>query len=332
MMKEIPLTPNGKALVDDDDYGRVSVHQWRADISHGYVYANIRNEDGGFKKTYLHRFIMNPQDGFVVDHINRDKKDNRKENLQVVTQQENAMYQKRNPHPNSGYIGVRPSKTGAKWRSSIMVGGEEIYIGRFDNRHDAAREYNETAIRLLGSRADLNEIYVPKIALTGKIRSGKSAISEYLTKKYGFTRYAFGDELKRLVHLVFDVDDINGKPRRLYQFFGQVCRQYDSSIWLRKVLRKIKDDNPEDILIEDCRQTNEYQALKERGYVIIRVKCPDEIRIERAKADGDAFNTADLAHETESYIDTFAVDYEINNAGTLDELYAQVDVIMAGLK
>jgi dephospho-CoA kinase len=326
---EIPLTPQGTALVDRVDAGRVSEYQWRLDISHGYVYTSTKREDGSHEKIYLHRFIMNPPKGLVVDHRNRVKTDNRRSNLQVVTQQVNAMYQKRKPHKASGYIGVRPSNKGSKWRSSIMTGRREISIGRFNNRHDAALAYNEKATELLGDRADLNVIRVPKIALTGMARSGKSVVADYISQKYGFSRYAFGDELKRFAHLVFDEVDESSKPRRLYQFFGQMCREYDSEIWIRKLFEKIQKDNPEDILIEDLRQPNEFERCRSEGYVIIRVTAPEALRIDRAIKSGDTFNLRDLTHDTESHARSFVVDYEIVNDGTLAELYAKVDAIIA---
>lgn len=325
---EINLTPSGVALIDIDDFEKVSIYQWRMDKSHGYVYTNIAEPGKRLRKTYLHRYIMNPPKGMVVDHINRNKADNRKENLQIVTQAENASYQKRSPHPISGYIGVRPSKTGAKWRASLMVAGREQYVGRFNSRHEAALAYNEAALACLGDRADLNKIYIPKIALIGKARSGKSSIARYLVEQHGFTRYAFGDELKRLAHEVFDIDASSNKDRGLYQFFGQVCRERDEDVWLRKVFRKIERENPDSILVEDVRQPNEYHALKAAGYTLIRVEAPEALRIHRAIESGDTFNLRDLTHDTETALDGFAADFTVVNDAGLPELYAQIDAIM----
>jgi dephospho-CoA kinase len=327
---ELILTPQGIAFVDNEDFEKASKYQWRLDISHGYVYTTIKNENGRHVKTYLHRFVTNAPNGMVVDHINRDKKDNRKSNLQVVTQKVNAMFQVRTPHKGSGYIGVKPSKTGSKWRSSISVDGKAHHIGRFNNRHDAARAYNEMAVKLLGERASLNEIKIPKIALVGKLRSGKTEIRKYLQNQYGFTAYAFGTELKRYADEIFDVSD-GEKPRALYQFFGQMCRKWDDSIWINKVADSISLDNPEDILIEDIRQENELDWAKANGFTIIRVTAPDEDRLTRAKIAGDNFTEADLEHETESHIDGFAVDYTVENNGTVDDLKRKIDEIMEAI-
>jgi dephospho-CoA kinase len=328
--KELRLTPNGLALVDAEDFEKAQIHQWRFDVSHGYVYANAKDENGNHQKIYLHRFITDAPTGMVVDHINRDKLDNRKQNLQIVTQKVNAMYQVRAPHKKSGYIGVRPSKSGAKWKSTISVVGKEHHVGRFNNRHDAARAYNEVALSLLGDRASLNEIKIPKIALVGKLRSGKSTVSRYLQDNHGFTSYAFGAELKKYADEIFETN-AGDKPRALYQFFGQMCRQWDDSIWINKVVDNISADNPEDILIEDVRQPNEFEWARNNGYTIIRVTAPDEDRVARAKIAGDDFNEADLEHETESHIDSFDCDYEIHNDGSLDALKRRIDEIMEAI-
>ncbi|WP_254915720.1 hypothetical protein [Bacillus thuringiensis] len=91
---------------------------------------------------------------------------------------------------------------------------------------------------------------------------------------------------------------------------------------LNKVNHKSK------VLVNGVRQPNEYQRLRDEGFVIIRVNASDDLCIGRAKEAGDVFTEADLEHETESHIDTFKVDYEINNIGTIGEMYDQFDEVM----
>lgn len=81
-------------------------------------------------------------------------------------------------------------------------------------------------------------------------------------------------------------------------------------------------------VISDLRQPNEIERCRSEGYVIIRINAPDGVRIQRAVDSNDAFNYADLKHETESHVDSFAVDYDVSNDRDLAHLYAQIDAII----
>lgn len=103
-IKFIELTQGRRAMIDDDDFERVSQYKWHWNKGHyrnfetnkdssGYARRNVskgKNENGKrrMETVWLHRFIMNAPPGLVVDHL-RDTLDNRKEHLRVVTQQQN---------------------------------------------------------------------------------------------------------------------------------------------------------------------------------------------------------------------------------------------------
>jgi dephospho-CoA kinase len=185
------------------------------------------------------------------------------------------------------------------------------------------------------------EVSVIKIALTGKIRSGKSTVSNHLYIQHSFNEVAFGDALKKNAHATFPWVSEFSKPRALYQQFGQLMRQIDPDVWVKHAERAVKgaiDFNVHTgsekvcVVITDLRQPNEYEWARANGFTLIRVTAPDEDRIWRAKLSGDDFNEADLEHETESHIDGFAVDYEIVNDGSLDDLKSKIDEIMEALK
>lgn len=183
---------------------------------------------------------------------------------------------------------------------------------------------------------------LPMIALCGKMRSGKDTVADYLVSKYGYERFAFGDELKRYYHNIFGQSsagkDRAGKQREAYQWFGQTMRGRDEDVWVRKCFESIDDyywywhygDNEFKPVITDVRQPNELARCREEGYVIIKVDADEKTRLERIKAMGDDFNIEDLRHETELFIDDIDADYTINNSTgvSVDELHAQVDGIM----
>ncbi|ETT41594.1 hypothetical protein C162_26015 [Paenibacillus sp. FSL R7-269] len=193
---------------------------------------------------------------------------------------------------------------------------------------------------------------LPNIALLGRLRSGKDTVGDYLAEKYGYTRFAFGDELKRYAHELFGEPAPGTKPRALYQTFGQACRTVEDGIWIRKCLATIDwragdraacnaslrehaphiPTAPFRAVVTDCRQLNEAEALAARSYVLIRVDAPDGLRIERAVNSGDTFEYAELFHGTETALDGYAADFTVTNDAGLAELYAQIDEIMESLR
>ena len=101
------------------------------------------------------------EEGQMVDHINRDKLDNRRENLRLCNMTESnrnrgPIHFKHSSSITSKYKGVHWSKN--KWRATIEVNGKKIYLGFFDNEQDAAIAYNEAAKKYFGDYAYLNEI------------------------------------------------------------------------------------------------------------------------------------------------------------------------------
>lgn len=174
-----------------------------------------------------------------------------------------------------------------------------------------------------------------KLALCGKLRSGKSLVAGYLSLMHDFQPFAFGDALKNAFHRAFPQIPRQPKPRAYYQSFGQWARAtIDENVWIDATMRKIDDylaQNRLRILIEDVRQQNEYDRLKREGFVFVRITAPDELRLERARKAGDDFTETDLAHETETFVDSFEVDYEVANDGKVDELCAKVDMVIRQL-
>lgn len=91
---EIVLSKGLTAIIDAEDFARVSLYKWSASAqgSASKPYAIRRVTDPETKKrvkVWLHRFITSCPEGMVVDHINGNGLDNRKINLRVVTFEEN---------------------------------------------------------------------------------------------------------------------------------------------------------------------------------------------------------------------------------------------------
>jgi len=150
---EIELTKGLKAIVDSDDVNKINWNKWSANKSGKCVYA-VRC----YKKTkqYLHRLIAGAQKGQFVDHINGNTLDNRKKNLRICTKQENSWNQKKR---NNLYKGVTKHKD--KFSARLTINGKNLYFGLHETPEEAAKAYNEAAIKHFGSFARLNNVTDP---------------------------------------------------------------------------------------------------------------------------------------------------------------------------
>lgn len=157
MSNEIVISDGTSVIVDTDDYDRLMKRKWSAN-GNGYAVIGIHLGNRKYKKVYMHREIVRAADGEQVDHINGNKADNRKCNLRISTKQQNAMNIGLRQNNKSGYKGVRYEARRNKWRAEIKKDYRNVFLGYFNNKHDAAKAYNVAAVELHGEFANLNII------------------------------------------------------------------------------------------------------------------------------------------------------------------------------
>ena len=133
-MKQIKLTQGKVALVDNEDFEYLNQWKWFFDGK----YAG-RREKTGEKEIFMHRFINNTPQGFLTDHINRNKLDNRRINLRTVTYQQNQFNRNLSKNSSSGYMGVNWDKFNNKWLSRIKINDKLLNLGRFSDIKDAIK-------------------------------------------------------------------------------------------------------------------------------------------------------------------------------------------------
>lgn len=149
---ELPLTRNKTTLLDLDIYNTVIKGTKWCCSAGNYAIRKYNN-----KTQYLHVFIMNPPEGFVVDHINGNTLDNRLCNLRICTKIENSRNRKPNIIKKLKAKGVDMDKRTGKFRARIRVNYKHIYLGTFQKEEDAAKAYNEAAIKYHGTFSKTNE-------------------------------------------------------------------------------------------------------------------------------------------------------------------------------
>lgn len=135
-MKKIELTNGGFTIVNDEDYGELSKLHWRRNSS-GYAKS---------KTGLMHRIVAKTPSHLFTDHINRNKLDNRRENLRWCTASENRFNTPLRKDNTSGYRGVIWNRFVKKWVAQIRQGKKRIYLGAFDKKEDAIHAYDTKAI------------------------------------------------------------------------------------------------------------------------------------------------------------------------------------------
>lgn len=171
-MKEIQLSRGYKAIVDDEDYDRLSQWRWNISTCNGGVYPTRGERIEGTKPqrrrvVRMHVEIMNPPAGMLVDHINGDTLDNRRCNLRVCTKGQNQMNMRRNSRNTSGYRGVHWNKKNKKWTAIIRVANRKHYLGLFESVEAAATAYAEASRKYHGEfgRPDLPQTVLGFLAV-----------------------------------------------------------------------------------------------------------------------------------------------------------------------
>jgi hypothetical protein len=134
-MKRLEVKPGFLLIYDAEDEAVALSRRWH--VSGSYVV----HKPFGRKRAFFHNLVMHTPDGYVVDHINGDKLDCRKQNLRICFSAENARNRKLNKNNTSGFKGVsRVSKN--RWRASLRINGSDIRGSLYSDPAMAAKEYD----------------------------------------------------------------------------------------------------------------------------------------------------------------------------------------------
>ena len=135
-MARIPVYEKGNkanvvdwALIDDDDLDLLGGIAWKPN-TFGYLASTVT----------LHRMLLGLRfgDGRLVDHINRNRLDNRRENLRIVTASENCQ-NRAHIGGSSPHRGVTWNKASKKWQAQGKLNGKHIHLGLFEDEIEAGR-------------------------------------------------------------------------------------------------------------------------------------------------------------------------------------------------
>jgi hypothetical protein len=157
LMKLIPLTQGKFAIVDDDDFERLSQYKWQLG-SNGYPQRAVRTPKG-WRPRRMHHDIMTAPPGLVHDHKFGNVLDHQKKNLRLATRSQNQHNQrKRTRKATSRFKGVYWAADIGRWRAHIKAikGQPIISLGCYLDEAEAAKAYDRAAAQWFGEFARLN--------------------------------------------------------------------------------------------------------------------------------------------------------------------------------
>ena len=167
MSRTILLTQGKVAVVDDSDYDAVSRFRWYTVKCKNILYAKTgcsyaSTYPNGHRKRwqahmYLHRFILHPPRGLVIDHVNSNPLDCRRCNMRVCTQAQNTYHRRKTKRlTRSQYIGIKWHSRDCVWETRIDCEYHSYYLGRSRSEIEAAKLYDKGACEVHGEFAELN--------------------------------------------------------------------------------------------------------------------------------------------------------------------------------
>lgn len=155
MTKKVPLTKGAFALISDADYHRVlAVGSWCLTNTGYAVHWHSDPQNGKRKALYMHRFLMDAPLNLQVDHIDRNRLNNTRENLRFATRSQNQGNKGIQSNNSSHFKGVTLNQ--GKWEARIYYARKKLHLGRFQCAEMAALHYDAAARLIFGDFAAEN--------------------------------------------------------------------------------------------------------------------------------------------------------------------------------
>lgn len=156
LIKQSFYQENGVLYWNKKSGSKVKKHMRAGTLNKGYLRVLFSGN-----RFYNHQIIFFLENGYItknIDHKDRDKLNNKPNNLRESTPTQNCANRGKRSNNTSGFKGVSLHKLTNKFQAEIEVSGKRIYLGLFESAELAAIAYNKEAIDKCGEFANLNVI------------------------------------------------------------------------------------------------------------------------------------------------------------------------------
>lgn len=142
-----------KFYFDKEDFEKVNKYTWR--VSHnGYIQTSAERVGSQRKVLEMHSYLIGEHKGFVIDHINRNKRDNRRVNLRLVDNSMNGFNITRQSNNTTGKTGVYYNKKNNNYMAKIGYRNRCIYLGSYVTFEDAVEAREKAELKYFGELAN----------------------------------------------------------------------------------------------------------------------------------------------------------------------------------
>lgn len=160
-----------------------------------------------------------------------------------------------------------------------------------------------------------------RLAIAGNIASGKSTLANNIVvwgerNNMDIRRIGFGDAVKYAAQCFFNKDQTIHKDRPLLLGIGTKMREIDPDVWINIVIRTVEDNPHTHWIVDDLRFHNEFEALRNAGFMLVKLDVPEHVRFGRivskySNEDAEHHIRADL-HESEQEVAKERMNHEFD--------------------
>ena len=313
-MKLIPLTgkngvdENGNKLfakVSDEDYDEISKFKWY--VSSGYPVSTIRIN--GISKNYtLHLYLLRNEKikdenkDKVINHINGNRLDNTRENLEITSRRNNSQNRIKKENCSSKYIGVSLDKTKKKWQSQ----SDGKILGSFENEIDAAKAYDYYVRKVFGETANNNNTTMSEEELN-KTKFDKLKNSIENKKKPKKIERNLPTNIKKCFDKFHVIITINKKK------FNSSHKTLEEAV---KSLEKIKKKN---IIQEEIKNKNVLLTFKNEEIIINSDKFDELNKYKWSVCEKDGYARG-YVNGRKTYIHRFIMNCKVGDGKIIDHI------------